>query len=251
MRRSIQGMSVLLGCIWLSACSSVPTPEQAVVENLPTNPEVEKAPYVVSESQPSPFPNDPNYAPVRTVINQTVQVPNGSLFNENNFIGILIHNRKYRIGDMVQVVLEEETSASKNQALNNNNSAEMNISPLQVTAGPIRVDGDLAIDHTQEAAFQSNSNSSQQNSLVGVINVFVSEVLSNGNLVVSGEKWITLNEGREFIRVTGELRTQDILPNNTISSTKLGNSRIEYSGAGRQKDNQAPSIVTKILSILG
>ena len=181
-----------------------------------------------------------------------LRVPSGSLFDENNFVGILIQNRAYKIGDMVQLVLEEETSATKQQELNKSNSAELNVAPLTLAAGPLRINnGDVELDHQQDSAFQSNSNSRQQNSLVGTINVFVSDILANGNLIVAGEKWITLNEGQEFIRVTGEVRSQDITPQNTISSTKLGNARIEYSGAGRQQDNQEPSLISKILSILG
>lgn len=244
--------SSLVLCFAIGGCA-VPIQESpSVVDTLPTNPNVEKT-LTKIEKVPTPIlPDHPKYAPVRTTPTPVLRVPSGSLFDENNFVGILIQNRAYKIGDMVQLVLEEETSATKQQELNKSNSAELNVAPLTLAAGPLRINnGDVELDHQQDSAFQSNSNSRQQNSLVGTINVFVSDILANGNLIVAGEKWITLNEGQEFIRVTGEVRSQDITPQNTISSTKLGNARIEYSGAGRQQDNQEPSLISKILSILG
>ncbi|MBB1383389.1 flagellar basal body L-ring protein FlgH, partial [Shewanella sp. SR41-2] len=64
------------------------------------------------------------------------------------------------------------------------------------------------------------------------------QVLSNGNLVIRGEKWISINNGDEFIRVTGMIRSEDINPDNTIDSTRVANARIQYSGTGTFADSQ-------------
>ncbi|NVK55492.1 MAG: flagellar basal body L-ring protein FlgH [Alteromonadaceae bacterium] len=250
MKRHI-ALIMLIGVL-LGGCMAPIKETPSVVESLPTNPNVEKT-LTRIEKVPTPsLPDHPKYAPIRTTPTPALRVPSGSIFDSDNFVGILIQNRPYQVGDMVQLVLEEETSASKQQELKKSNSAELNVEPLTLAAGPLRINsGDVELDHQQDSAFKSNSNSRQNNSLVGTINVFVSDILTNGNLVVAGEKWITLNEGQEFIRVTGEIRARDITPQNTISSTKLGNARIEYSGEGRQQDNQEPSLISKILSILG
>ena len=249
--RTIKYQCLLLSLL-VSGCAVPVIEAPSVVDSLPTKPNVKKA-LTKIEKVPTPtLPDHPKYAPIRTTPTPVLRVPSGTLFDANNFVGILIQNRAYKVGDMVQLVLEEQTSATKQQELNKSNSAELNVAPLKLAAGPLRINsGDVELDHQQDSAFQSNSNTRQQNSLAGTINVFVSDILANGNLIVAGEKWITLNEGQEFIRVTGEVRSQDITPQNTISSTKLGNARIEYSGAGRQKDNQAQSLISKILSIIG
>lgn len=67
----------------------------------------------------------------------------------------------------------------------------------------------------------------------------VAEVLPNGNLVVRGEKWMTLNRGDEFIRISGIVRPDDISPNNTVVSTRLANAQISYSGTGTLADSQS------------
>ena len=55
---------------------------------------------------------------------------------------------------------------------------------------------------------------------------------------LTGEKWITLNNGDEFIRLTGIIRPQDISADNQIKSIKVANARIQYSGTGSFADTQ-------------
>jgi len=55
--------------------------------------------------------------------------------------------------------------------------------------------------------------------------------------LLRGEKWITLTNGDELIRISGMARPADISPNNTIISTKLADARITYSGRGELADS--------------
>ena len=75
------------------------------------------------------------------------------------------------------------------------------------------------------------------NSLSGNITVTVHDVLPNGVLMVKGEKWLTLNQGDEYIRISGMVRPQDIGSDNTVESTKLADARIAYSGTGSVNDS--------------
>jgi len=58
------------------------------------------------------------------------------------------------------------------------------------------------------------------------------ERMANGNLRVRGEKWVTLNQGEEFIRLSGIIRPYDIEPDNSVSSRKVADARITYSSKG-------------------
>jgi flagellar L-ring protein precursor FlgH len=62
--------------------------------------------------------------------------------------------------------------------------------------------------------------------------VTVQKIYSNGNLAIKGEKWISLNQGDEFIRVSGLIRSKDIDKDNQILSTKIANARVFYGGTG-------------------
>lgn len=57
------------------------------------------------------------------------------------------------------------------------------------------------------------------------------DILPNGNLLVSGEKQIGINQGHEFIRLSGVINPINII-NNTVSSIQVADARIEYRGNG-------------------
>ena len=62
--------------------------------------------------------------------------------------------------------------------------------------------------------------------------VTVAEVLSNGNLVVRGEKKVTINQGDEYIQFSGIVRPVDIEPDNTVLSTLVADAKVSYTGTG-------------------
>jgi flagellar L-ring protein precursor FlgH len=92
---------------------------------------------------------------------------------------------------------------------------------------------------TGDNKFDGNGNSSQNNELTGQLSVTVAQVLPNRNLSIRGEKWITLNQGSEYVRITGIVRPIDVGPDNTVPSTKVANARISYSGTGALADANA------------
>ena len=67
----------------------------------------------------------------------------------------------------------------------------------------------------------------------------VYKVLPNGVLAIRGEKWLTLNQGDEYMRVTGLVRADDIERDNSISSQRIANARISYAGRGALSDANA------------
>ena len=94
---------------------------------------------------------------------------------------------------------------------------------------------------------EGNGTAGQSASLTGSISAVVVEVMSNGNLVVFGEKQLELNEGSEYIRVRGVVRQEDIQPNNTVLSRRLANAQFSYSGAGALARSTKVPPITNIL----
>jgi len=95
------------------------------------------------------------------------------------------------------------------------------------------------------AEFDGAANSDQSNQLQGNITVTVTDVLPNGLLEVRGEKWLQLNRDKEFIRISGLVRKEDIAPDNTIASTRVADVRIAYSGTGTLADTNSPGILSR------
>jgi len=82
------------------------------------------------------------------------------------------------------------------------------------------------------SAFEGKGDSASNNVFTGTVTVTVIEVLPNGNLLVSGEKQLGINQGSEFVRFSGIVNPASVSASNTVSSTQVADARIEYRGNG-------------------
>ncbi len=178
---------------------------------------------------------EPQYAPVDLTAMEFKPEPNGSIFQTGRSVRLFEDNKAYRIGDVLSVTLLESTNASKSAETNTDkdDEAEIGVTAIFGSEGP-KVNGNLVLNsaYDSEREFSGSGDSAQSNSLQGEISVTVVDVLPSGNLVVRGEKIIGLNQGSEFIRISGQVRPQDISTDNIVVSSKLANSRIFYGGGG-------------------
>ncbi len=181
-----------------------------------------------------PQPNDPRFEPAMPKPYNPEPAAPGSLYHSNTDAGNLYADlRAYRVGDILLVKLLENTNGSKKSSTNNSKDATITV-PTPVMFGH-NIPG-LEQTVNSSSSFKGAGDSDQSNSLTGDISVTVARVLPNGNLVIKGEKWIKINTGREYIRLTGIVRPVDIDPDNSVLSTKVSNPRIEYSATGQLAD---------------
>jgi flagellar L-ring protein precursor FlgH len=95
----------------------------------------------------------------------------------------------------------------------------------------------LETDLSASNDYSGKADSKQSNSLNGSITVTVADVLPNGNLVIRGEKRLNLNQGNEYIKISGMVRPVDIATDNSVLSTKIADATIVYSGDGANADS--------------
>ena len=196
------------------------------------------------------LPNDPDFAPILPEMEEDTIIPTGSLFKENYVNNIYSDSKAHRIGDIISVILSESTQAKKNAKTELKKESNTELDPVIGLGGvPVTVNGQaLQFGINQNTKFKGDSKADQGNSLSGDISVHVLRVLPNGNLMIRGEKWITLNNGDEYIRLTGVIRAKDINSNNTILSTKIANARIQYAGTGSFADVNEQGWLTKFFN---
>lgn len=188
-------------------------------------------------------PDDPYYAPVAS---QNLRQPNpvtGSIVNLSSRRDIYGNGSASQVGDIISVMLDENTSASKNASTTADKSSSVSLSAPTVF-GRQFPNLNTSISGP-ETTFDGEGTSDISNSLTGTITVTVHEVLPNGNLIVRGEKWLNLNQGDEYIQISGLIRPQDINADNTVSSAKLADARISYSGTGQVSDTNVMGWLSK------
>ncbi|MGP7733891.1 flagellar basal body L-ring protein FlgH [Oceanimonas smirnovii] len=181
----------------------------------------------------TPKPDDPAYAPVMPGPGHEQLEPNGAIFQDNYANSLYSDIKAHRIGDIITVDLSESTRAQKRATTQQAKDSGLNINPLNIGGQPINIGGyPVTASMSSSNEFDGQANTNQSNSLQGSITVSVAQVLPNGNLMVQGEKWLMLNTGEEYVRISGMIRPQDISSDNRVESTRVANARIYYGGTG-------------------
>lgn len=165
----------------------------------------------------------------------------GGLFSPQTPWTLVSDSRAFRPGDVLTVVLQEVTQARKSADTSIGKESSIAIEPI--VAGGSTLDSDLSVAGKRK--FGGSASSIQQNALQGSITVVVQEVLPNGLLLIRGEKSLYLNQGEEFVRVAGYVRAQDIDSANRVSSQRIANARIAYSGRGPLNDANSAGWLTR------
>ncbi len=177
---------------------------------------------------------DPEFAAVRPVAVQPMPVSDGAIYRAGFEQTLFEDPKARRIGDTLTIVLQERTNASKKASTSTKKDAAIELEAPTAFGLPVKHKGIdvLSASVAAKRGFDGEGDSTQSNSLTGRITVTVAEVLPNGNLIVRGEKLLTLNQGSEHVRISGIVRPVDIRPDNTIQSSQVANARIVYGGQG-------------------
>ncbi|KTD63869.1 flagellar basal body L-ring protein FlgH [Legionella spiritensis] len=187
--------------------------------------------------QPPVAGTAPEYAPTYPVTPDTKQARyrNGAIYSAETVLPLFETPRARHPGDIVTVVLVEKTDAQKRATTRQRKNEKAQIVNAAVLGRPVALGGGYTFDFDLDAKrqFEGEGQSVQNNKLAGSISVTVSKVLANGVMLVQGEKWVNINQGKEYIRLSGMIRPQDIRPDNTITSDRVANARISYGGTGQ------------------
>ncbi len=182
--------------------------------------------------------DDAQWAPTLPPAQDAAAVPSdGSIYHDGRNMELFTDPRAHRAGDVLTVVLVESTQASKKATTSTSKGDKANLKAPTLLGKTLSLGGKVAdIGLDGERTFDGAGSSSQSNQLTGQITVTVAQRLSNGNLLIRGEKWLTINQGQELVRISGFVRPQDIGQDNTVPSTRVADARISYTGRGTLAD---------------
>ncbi|TDN67954.1 flagellar basal body L-ring protein FlgH [Paraburkholderia sp. BL10I2N1] len=156
----------------------------------------------------------------------------GAIYNPGYAGRPLFEDQRPRnVGDIITIVIAENINATKSSqaAANRNGSTKFGVPTAGFLSGLFnRVD----LDASGANKFQGTGGASAANTFNGTITVTVTGVQPNGNLIVSGEKQMLINQGNEFVRFSGVVNPNTISGANYVYSTQVADAKIEYSAKG-------------------
>lgn len=252
MKKIIIGLAVIL-----SGCSQLQTEESDVAQATTSVDAVEGTTdpstglIDMLRRREDPQAGDPAWASIRPQEKPDhYATATGSLFDVAGAQDLYDDTKPRGIGDIVTILLEEKTQAKKTASSDLDKSTDLSMDPLALGGKEMTIgDRNLSYELKNANKFAGSTSADQSNSIKGSISVEVIDVLANGNLLVRGEKWLTLNTGDEYIRVSGTVRPDDISQENTIASTRIANARIQYSGTGERQDVQEQGWLARFFNV--
>lgn len=157
---------------------------------------------------------------------------------------LLLDHRARRTGDLVTVQVIESISAV--------GSADSNMGKASKSDGklpwPIPGKWSQALQSSSDTKFTGAGTTSRAASFTAVMTARVTERLPNGDLAIEGVREIVINGDRQFVTLSGVIRTADIAAGNVVASAFIGDLRIKYFGQGFMKDNLTPGWLIRFLN---
>jgi flagellar L-ring protein precursor FlgH len=171
----------------------------------------------------------------------------GSIYQpETARLALFQDTRARWVGDTITIVLEEKNTASKKSSGTANRKGSTSLAIPTYSKLPLGGLQGTEIDATSNTTFEGKGDAASNNAFTGRLAVTVIEVYENGNLLVSGEKQVTINQGTEFIRFSGVVNPSYIRPDNSVSSTRVADARLEYRGTGIASEAQTMGWLSRL-----
>ena len=196
------------------------------------------------------------FEPVYPAVNLAAEEPmNGAIFRSGQSGLFETDQRARRVGDILTVTFNEVFAATKAQTAASSKADAFGVT--LPTGLPNILTGGFATDDSgvngggltagTNRTFSGTGNAAQSNSFTGSLAVTVIRVFANGNMEVTGQKEITLNNGNEYVRVKGIVRPEDISATNIVSSNRLADAQIRYTGSGHLADTSKPGWLSRFM----
>lgn len=172
-----------------------------------------------------------------------------SLYSKQSFVSYFEDAKANKKGDTLTVVISEKTVASKQSSLDSSRKSSISASVPTITGLPLKNLGKIGLEENNAYAFAGKGDAALNNAFTGNISVTVIDVFPNGNLLVSGEKQVTINQGVEYVRFSGVINPKHLI-GNTVQSYQVADARLEYRQDGELGAAQSQGWLSKLFLLV-
>lgn len=206
---------------------------------------------------------DPIFADANPSVDQW-ESSDGSLWPKHRAVSHFTDDKAYLKGDIVVVNVIQETKGTS--TANTDTSRESSISATikwlfgfeesvndLTNYTNVAADGTVSdwdptplVEASSSNSFKGDATTGRSDTLEATISAVVTDVLSNGNLVIFGSQIVTLNNESRVLTVQGIVRPSDVTSDNTVESSQIAMANIEFSGDGVVSEKQRVGWGTRV-----
>jgi flagellar L-ring protein FlgH len=171
------------------------------------------------------------------------------LFSQNMTEGVnrslFSDHKAAQIGDAVTIIVVEQSSAENNATTKALRDSKVSLSGAASTSSLPggSVSGNLGSGNN----FAGSGATTSKGAMTTKITARIIDVDENGNLKIEGKRILKVNDEKTTIKIAGFIRPGDILPDNSIYSSKIMDGEIIFEGDGIVTSAQGPGWITKLL----
>ena len=182
----------------------------------------------------------------------------GGLWHEDAPLVAMFTDQKARtVGDIVTIKIVESSTATNKASTDTDRTSTMDASLDAFFNAEKRFPADDAFFNPFSkvaggltSEFEGSGTTKRSGDLTASIAALVTQVLPNGNLVLTGSREVMINNENQVIQLRGVVRPRDISASNEVLSTYIADARIAYSGKGVINDRQRTGWLTNIMTTL-
>jgi flagellar L-ring protein precursor FlgH len=161
---------------------------------------------------------------------------NGSIYQASQYRPLFEDHRARLVGDTLTVQIVEKVSASQKSTSSIDKGGKLSAGLTAFPFVSANSFGRASAAGSSSNTFTGKGSTESSNDFSGTITATVTEVLSNGHLLISGEKQIGVNHNVDVLRFSGQVDPRVIQSGNSVASAQIANVRIEHRGRGAQAE---------------
>ncbi|MFA9461469.1 flagellar basal body L-ring protein FlgH [Thiohalorhabdus methylotrophus] len=173
----------------------------------------------------------------------------GSLWGRSDE-GMFVDNKAREVGDIITVELSESAEGNNAASVEASREASSSGGISSLLGAEDKIPGEdpgNALEANSSNELSGDGETSRSTSLSGNMTAVVKQVFPNGNLRIEGQRRVTVNNEQQNMVLSGVIRQEDIASDNSISSGKIANARIQYAGEGVVARQQDEGWLTKLI----
>lgn len=165
----------------------------------------------------------------------------GSLWSESSLrAGLAADNRSFKAGDIVKVIITEQTDATQAASSDTSKKAAGSYSVPSLFGLELEMNGRVTpgfdtsnlLNYARDKSFKGDGSTSRSNDVTASISSRILAVLPNGDLVIVGSKEITVNRETQVLWLAGVARPIDLSSLNSVASSNLSDLELHLGGRG-------------------
>ncbi|MFM9872235.1 MAG: flagellar basal body L-ring protein FlgH [Fimbriimonadaceae bacterium] len=151
-------------------------------------------------------------------------------------------------GDVLLIMIDEQSVSTLSANTNTSKADSTEVSPNILTGFLTQLFGPLS--NSSQSTTSGTGSTNQNSKMAAKMSAIVKEVLPNGTLIIEGRRALVTNKDTQTFVLSGVIRQRDIMPDNTIASSKIAEAEIKMEGKGQISERQRKGVLTTILDWL-